>query len=112
MAHLLGTQSLHVALPDRVLLDDITVGIDEGDRIGVVGRNGDGKSTLLPVHARPDTPDRGSVTARGGVRGGGLGAQDEATGDTTGRHRVVGDRPAFEWASDPRIRAVLSGLLE
>ena len=52
MAHLLSTQSLHVALPDRVLLDDITVGIDEGDRIGVVGCNGDGKSTL-PEPARP-----------------------------------------------------------
>lgn len=49
MAHLLGTHSLHLALPDRVLLDDVTVGIDEGDRIGVVGRNGDGKSTLLSL---------------------------------------------------------------
>ena len=52
MAHLLGTQSLHVALPDRVLLEDVTVGIDAGDRIGVVGRNGDGKSTLLRLLAR------------------------------------------------------------
>lgn len=112
MAHLLGTQSLHVALPDRVLLDDITVGIDEGDRIGVVGRNGDGKSTLLRLLARTDTPDRGRVTVRGGVRVGVLGQQDEATADTTVRHRVVGDRPEFEWASDPRIRDVLSGLLE
>ncbi len=112
MAHLLGTQSLHVALPDRVLLDDITVGIDEGDRIGVVGRNGDGKSTLLRLLARTSTPDRGRVTVRGGVRVGVLSQQDEATADTTVRRRVVGDRPEFEWASDPRIRDVLSGLLE
>lgn len=65
MAHLLGTQSLHVALPDRVLLDDVTVGIDEGDRIGVVGRNGDGKSTLLRLLARTREPDSGRVTVRG-----------------------------------------------
>ena len=111
MAHLLGTQSLHVALPDRVLLDDITVGIDEGDRIGVVGRNGDGKSTLLRLLARTQEPDDGRVTVRGGVRVGVLSQQDDATADTTVRHRVVGDRPEFEWASDPRIRDVLAGLL-
>ncbi|HEX7349905.1 ABC-F family ATP-binding cassette domain-containing protein [Brachybacterium sp.] len=111
MAHLLGTQSLHVALPDRVLLDDITVGIDEGDRIGVVGRNGDGKSTLLRLLAHITTPDDGRVTVRGGVRVGVLSQQDEATEDTTVRDRVVGDRPEYEWASDPRIRDVLAGLL-
>ena len=66
MAHLLGTQSLHVALPDRVLLDDVTVGIDEGDRIGVVGRNGDGKSTLLRLLARAQEPDEGRVTVGAG----------------------------------------------
>jgi len=111
MAHLLGTQSLHVALPDRVLLDDITVGIDEGDRIGVVGRNGDGKSTLLRLLARITTPDEGRVTVRGGVRVGVLSQQDEATEGITVRDRVVGDRPEYEWASDPRIRDVLAGLL-
>ena len=111
MAHLLGTQSLHVALPDRVLLDDITVGIDEGDRIGVVGRNGDGKSTLLRLLARAQEPDEGRVTVRGGVRVGVLTQQDEATVGASVRDRVVGDRPEYEWASDARIRDVLAGLL-
>ena len=111
MAHLLGTQSLHVALPDRVLLDDITVGIDEGDRIGVVGRNGDGKSTLLRLLARFAEPDEGRVTVRGGVRVGVLSQQDEATAETSVHERVLGDRPEYEWASDPRIRDVLDGLL-
>ena len=111
MAHLLGTQSLHVALPDRVLLDDITVGIDEGDRIGVVGRNGDGKSTLLRLLARFREPDEGRVTVRGGVRVGVLSQQDEATAETSVHERVLGDRPDYEWASDPRIRDVLEGLL-
>ncbi|MGP9683089.1 ABC-F family ATP-binding cassette domain-containing protein [Brachybacterium sp. AOP3-A1-3] len=112
MAHMLGTQSLHVSLPDRVLLDDITLGIDEGDRIGVVGRNGDGKSTLLRLLARFQEPDSGRVTVRGGVRVGVLSQQDEATANTTVRHRVVGDRPEYEWASDSRIRDVLAGLLD
>lgn len=111
MAHLLGTQSLHVALPDRVLLDDITIGIDEGDRIGVVGRNGDGKSTLLRLLARFTEPDEGRVTVRGGVRVGVLSQQDEATAETSVHKRVLGDRPEYEWASDPRIRDVLDGLL-
>ena len=111
MAHLLGTQSLHVALPDRVLLDDVTVGIDEGDRIGVVGRNGDGKSTLLRLLARAQEPDEGRVTVRGGVRVGVLTQQDEATVGASVLDRVVGDRPEYEWASDARIRDVLAGLL-
>ncbi|MFJ6043662.1 ABC-F family ATP-binding cassette domain-containing protein [Brachybacterium paraconglomeratum] len=111
MAHLLGTQSLHVALPDRVLLDDVTVGIDEGDRIGVVGRNGDGKSTMLRLLARAQEPDEGRVTVRGGVRVGVLTQQDEATVGASVRDRVVGDRPEYEWASDARIRDVLAGLL-
>jgi ATPase subunit of ABC transporter with duplicated ATPase domains len=112
MAHLLGTQSLHVALPDRVLLEDVTLGIDAGDRIGVVGRNGDGKSTLLRLLARQQEPDDGRVTVRGGVRVGVLAQQDVATPGASVRERVVGDRPEHEWASDPRIRDVLSGLLE
>ena len=111
MAHLLGTQSLHVALPDRVLLDAVTVGIDEGDRIGVVGRNGDGKSTLLRLLARAQEPDEGRVTVRGWVRVGVLTQQDEATVGASVRDRVVGDRPEYEWASDARIRDVLAGLL-
>ena len=111
MAHLLGAQSLHVALPDRVLLDSITLGIDAGDRIGVVGRNGDGKSTLLRLLARQTEPHAGRVTVRGGIRVGVLDQRDEATAGATVRERVVGDRPEHEWASDPRIRDVLGGLL-
>lgn len=111
MAHLLGAQHLHVALPERVLLDDITLGIDEGDRIGVVGRNGDGKSTLLRLLAQQRTPDEGRVTQRNGVRVGVLDQQDDASAGTTVRERVVGNRPEHEWASDHRIRDVMAGLL-
>ncbi|MFC0675477.1 ABC-F family ATP-binding cassette domain-containing protein [Brachybacterium hainanense] len=112
MAHLLGAENLHVALPDRVLLDAVTLGIEEGDRIGVVGRNGDGKSTLLRLLARQQKPDAGRVTVRGGVRVGVLDQQDAITPGVTVRERVVGERPEHEWASDPRIRDVLAGLLD
>lgn len=111
MAHLLGAHSLHVALPDRVLLDSITLGIEEGDRVGVVGRNGDGKSTLLSLLAGTRDPDEGRVTVRGGVRVGVLDQRDDASAGVSVRTRVVGDRPEHEWASDPRIRDVLRGLL-
>ena len=111
MAHLLGAHSLHVALPDRVLLDSITVGIEDGDRVGVVGRNGDGKSTLLSLLAGTREPDEGRVTVRGGVRVGVLDQLDDASAGVSVRTRVVGDRPEHEWASNPRIRDVLRGLL-
>lgn len=111
MAHLLGAHSLHVALPDRVLLDSITVGIEDGDRVGVVGRNGDGKSTLLSLLAGMREPDEGRVTVRGGVRVGVLDQRDDASAGVSVRTRVVGDRAEHEWASDPRIRDVLRGLL-
>ncbi|MDO5635593.1 MAG: ABC-F family ATP-binding cassette domain-containing protein, partial [Micrococcus sp.] len=111
MAHLLGAQDLHVALPDRVLLDAVTLGIDEGDRIGVVGRNGDGKSTLLRLLAGTQEPDAGRVTVRGGVRLGVLEQHDRAEQGTSIRDRVLGDVPDHTWASDPRIRDVMDGLL-
>jgi ATP-binding cassette subfamily F protein uup len=112
MAHLLGAEKIHVALPDRVLLDAVTLGIEDGDRIGVVGRNGDGKSTLLRILAGTQSPDEGRVTVRNGLRVGALSQQDVAGAGETVRSRVVGDRPAHEWASDPRIRDVLAGLLD
>jgi ATP-binding cassette subfamily F protein uup len=111
MAHLLGAEKIHVALPDRVLLDAVTLGIEDGDRIGVVGRNGDGKTTLLRALARTREIDSGRVTVRGGVRVGVLDQQDAIIPGMSVRTRVVGDRPDYEWASDPRIRDVMAGLL-
>ena len=67
MAHLLGAEALHLEYPTRVVFDTVTIGLDEGDRIGIVGRNGDGKSTLLRLLAGRLEPDAGRVTRRGGV---------------------------------------------
>ena len=68
MAHLLGAEALHLEYPTRVIFDSLTIGLDEGDRIGIVGRNGDGKSTLLKMLSGKLEPNSGRVTRRGGVR--------------------------------------------
>src|SRR5690606_31966239 len=62
MAHLLGAEALHLEFPTRVVFDSVSLGVDEGDRIGVVGRNGDGKSSLLRMLAGLQAPDAGRVT--------------------------------------------------
>jgi len=111
MAHLLGAEQLRVEYPTRVVLDGVTVGISDGDRIGVVGRNGDGKSTLLRVLSGKQEPDAGRVTRRGGVT---LGMLDQADQLQTGKtviETVVGDRPEHEWAGDRNVRDVLAGLI-
>ncbi|HYJ49394.1 MAG TPA: ABC-F family ATP-binding cassette domain-containing protein, partial [Microbacterium sp.] len=111
MAHLLGGEHLHVEFPAKVVLDDVTVGVDGGDRIGIVGRNGDGKSTLMKVLTGRLEPDSGRVTSRGGVRVGMLAQDDDLPHDETVRHAIVGDRPEHEWLGDARVRDVLDGLL-
>jgi len=70
VAHLLGGEALHLQFPTRTIFEGVTVGINEGDRIGIVGRNGDGKSTLMKILAGRLEPDSGRVTARGGRRRG------------------------------------------
>ncbi|GAB2967220.1 ABC-F family ATP-binding cassette domain-containing protein [Frigoribacterium salinisoli] len=93
------------------MLDGITLGIDEGSRIGVVGRNGDGKSTLMSVLAGRQEPDSGRVTRRRGLTIGMLDQRDALAEGTTVGELVVGGRAEHEWAGDSRIRDVISGLV-
>jgi ATP-binding cassette subfamily F protein uup len=110
VAHLLGAENLRLEFPTKVVLDGVTLGIDEGSRIGVVGRNGDGKSTLMSVLAGRLQPDDGRVTTRRGLTIGMLDQRDVLpTGATVGS-LIVGDRDEHEWAGDARIRDVISGL--
>ncbi|MFK4806950.1 ABC-F family ATP-binding cassette domain-containing protein [Microbacterium sp. ZW CA_36] len=111
MAHLLGAEALHLEFPTKVVFDRVSLGIDEGDRIGVVGRNGDGKSSLLAMLAGRLEPDGGRVTVRGGVRVGVLDQADTLDDTLTVRQTVVGDRPDHEWAGGARARDVIAGLL-
>ncbi|WP_395728480.1 ABC-F family ATP-binding cassette domain-containing protein [Nakamurella sp.] len=111
MAHLLGAETLHLEYPAKVVFDSVSLGVDEGDRIGIVGRNGDGKSSLLAMLAGRLEPHRGRVTVRGGVTVGVLDQGDTLDDADTVGHAVVGDSPEHEWAGDPRVREILAGLL-
>ena len=111
MAHLLGAEALHLEYPTRVIFDSVTVGINEGDRIGVVGRNGDGKSTLLALLAGRLQPDSGRVTRRRGVSIGVLDQGDELDPSLTVGKTIVGELDEHVWAGDARVRDVLAGLV-
>ena len=94
----------------RSVLRDVTLGVAAGDRIGIVGRNGDGKSTLLRLIAGVEEPDAGAVTRVGGLHVALLGQVDDLS-DRTIRDELVGGRADHEWAADARFRSVLDGLL-
>ncbi|MCC4906756.1 ABC-F family ATP-binding cassette domain-containing protein [Microbacterium sp. cx-59] len=111
MAHLLGAEALQLEYPTRVVFDSVSLGVNEGDRIGIVGRNGDGKSSLLAMLAGRREPDSGRVTRRGGVTVGVLDQADTLDDDETVGHAIVGDAPEHEWAGEARIRDILSGLV-
>ncbi|GGK96067.1 ABC transporter ATP-binding protein [Salinibacterium xinjiangense] len=111
MAHLLGAEALHLEYPTRVIFDKITIGLDEGDRIGIVGRNGDGKSTLLRMLSGRLEPNSGRVTRRGGVTIAMLDQADELDGALTVHQTVIGDIDEHVWAGDPQVRDVIAGLI-
>ncbi|MFB9074601.1 ABC-F family ATP-binding cassette domain-containing protein [Citricoccus parietis] len=111
MAHLLGAENIGISFGTRTVLDSVSIGVDEGDRIGLVGRNGDGKSTLMRILAGQQDPDDGRVTRRGGTTLGVLDQRDDLDPEDTVQRAVVGDAEAHEWASDPKIRDVMGGLL-
>lgn len=111
MAHLLGGEALHLEFPTRTIFEGITVGVNEGDRIGIVGRNGDGKSTLLSLLSGRLEPDSGKVTYRSGTRIGFLHQSDQLDDSLSVGQSIVGDTPEYEWASDPKIRDVIKGLV-
>lgn len=111
MANLLGGQNLHVEYPDKILLEDVTVGVSAGDRIGIVGRNGDGKSTLMRVLFGDLEPDAGMVTRRNGLRVALLGQEDALDGEDTVETVLLEGKAHHEVLSDPRTREVFDGLL-
>ena len=111
VAILLGCDSVSLEFPTKAVLDGVTLGVNEGDRIGIVGRNGDGKSTLLGVLAGKVEPDEGRVTHRRDLRVGVLGQADGLLDTDSVERAVVGDQPAYEWAADPRVRAIIHALI-
>lgn len=108
---LVVAENLHLEYPTRILANSVSLGVHEGDRIGIVGRNGDGKSSLLAMLARTLAPDNGRVTHRGGLRFGLLSQDDNLDDAATVEASIVGQRAEHEWAADPRIRDVIGGLV-
>lgn len=111
MAILLGCDSVHLEYPTKLIAQDVTLGVNEGDRIGIVGKNGDGKSSLLGVLSGEIEPDAGRVTRRRDVTVGVLGQRDALDNASTVHRAVVGDLPEYEWAASPRVRQILDGLI-
>lgn len=110
MAHLLGAEHIHLEYPTKVVFDDVTIGINSGQRIGIVGRNGDGKSTFLRIISGELAPDSGKVTVRSGTTIGMLNQRDLLAADHTVGQAIVGDLAEHEWAGNARIRDVIQGL--
>jgi ATP-binding cassette subfamily F protein uup len=111
VAPLVVCDRLSVAKGDATILDEVSLGLSDGDRVGVVGRNGAGKSTLLRALAGEQLPDSGRVTTSGGtaVR---LVSQRDTLPSGSVQDIVVGSGPVHEWASDARVREVIEGLLD
>ncbi len=109
--NLLNLKAVSKGFGSRSVLNDITLGVAGGERIGVVGGNGGGKSTLLRLIAGVEQPDAGTVTVAGDVRVALLGQHDELDEHSTIRLALVGGRADHEWAGDRAFRSVLDGLL-
>ena len=111
MAHLLGVENLRLTVGSRLLLDEVTLGLEDGTRVGVLGPNGAGKSTFLAALAGRREPDGGRVTRTGGVSVAVLSQADDLPPGTTVRTAVHGRAPEHEWASDPAVRDIHAGLI-
>jgi ATP-binding cassette subfamily F protein uup len=109
--NLISLQQVGRSFGTRDVLADVSLGLSAGERIGIVGRNGDGKSTLLRLLAGTEEPDAGTVTRTGGLEVALVDQSDRLDPAATIRHELVGDRPDHEWAGDPRVRGVFDGLL-
>ena len=108
--NLLNLEEVSKAFDIRALLDGVSLGISEADRIGIVGRNGSGKSTLMKIMSGAESPDAGRVTKSNETNIGLLSQVDNAPADATVRDVVLGNKPTHEWASDSGIREVFIGL--
>jgi len=108
--NLVNLEGISKAFDIRPLLTKVSIGVSEGDRIGIVGRNGAGKSTLMKIIAGIEKADEGRVTQGNSVRVGMLSQVDLADKNATVGDLVIGDRAKHEWASDPKIREVFTGL--
>ncbi|CAL9638838.1 Energy-dependent translational throttle protein EttA [Actinosynnema sp. ALI-1.44] len=113
MANLVNLETVSKSFGVRPLLDSVSLGVGAGDRIGVVGLNGGGKTTLLEVLAGIAEPDDGRVSRQRDVRMAVVTQRTELPPDSTVRNAVIdplGFDAEHEWAADTRVRNILDGL--
>lgn len=111
MAHLLGVENLRIIVGSRTLLDGVTVGIEDGTRVGVLGPNGAGKSTFLQALSGQREIDGGRITRAADTRVAILNQSDNFPPGISVRQAVHGDMPEHVWASNPAVRDIHAGLL-
>ncbi len=111
MANLVSLERVSKSYGVRILLDEVSLGVGDTDRIGVVGRNGDGKTTLLNLIAGREEPDGGRVARTRGLQVGYLDQRDELDDTHTVREVVLGGKDDHEWAADSTTREVVEVLL-
>ncbi len=111
MAFLFGCENVHLEYPTKTIFESLSLGVEDGDRVGVVGRNGDGKSSLLGLFDGTIEPDDGRVLRTGGVRFASLRQSDSLDDGKSVGWNVVGDIPEYEWAGDARIRQIIDGMI-
>ena len=107
----IGLEHVSLAFSTKTIFTDVTQGVFEGDRIGIVGKNGDGKSTLLHLFRGTQEPDSGRVTKRGGLTFGMLDQRDPLDDNATIREAALEGRADYEWASDNTSREIVEALL-
>lgn len=107
----LGLERVSLEFATKTIFKDVTIGVFEGDRIGIVGKNGDGKSTLLRLLAGKMQPDSGRVTKRGGLTFGMLDQRDPLDDNATVREAALENREDYKWAADQRSREIVEALL-
>lgn len=111
MAYLLGCENIKLEYPTARLFNSLTLGVNSGDRIGIVGRNGDGKSTLLKILAQTAKPDEGRVVRTNNITVGMLAQKDTLNNDDTVEQAVVGEMAQHEWAGSAQNREIIAELL-
>ena len=107
----LGLEHVSLAFATNTIFTDVTQGVFEGDRIGIVGKNGDGKSTLLHLFRGTQKPDSGRVTMRGGLTFGMLDQRDPLDDNATVREAALEGREDYEWAAETKSREIVEALL-
>ena len=111
MANLVSLERVSKSYGVRILLDGVSLGVGDADRIGVVGRNGDGKTTLLNLIAGREEPDSGRIARTRGLQVGYLDQRDELDDSHTVREVVLGGKADHEWAAEVTTREVVEELL-